>query len=559
MAESSFLALLETKGVVAKADIDSLNRRLKGDVAAIRDHLVRTQAAPAGTIAKLWGDSIGVAAVDMDKTLFQSTVVAKLPQALAQKYQAIPLYQLGEAVTVAMANPRNQVALQEIQRAIGDPVSPVFSLPETIVDAIDVQYQSSGALTKMAQDQAFPTTMTADQVAGLANEKTVVDFVRGLLLLAVQERASDIHLEPQTETLRVRFRIDGVLQEKMSIDAAVQRPLVSRLKIMADLDITERRRPLDGRISLPLTNRSLDFRLSTVPTVNGEKIVLRVLGQVQNRDVPELEELNLSHKNLNNLKKVIATPNGVFFVTGPTGSGKTTTLFSVMKRINTSAVNIMTAEDPVEYRLPGINQVQVNPAVGLTFAAALRSFLRQDPNVILIGEIRDMETAKIASQAALTGHLVLATMHTNNALQAVTRLIEIGVEPFLVAPSIIGVMAQRLVRRLCTYCREKYRLSTEQAEKYFILKQTREVQAYRAKGCPECRGSGYAGRLAIHELFIMTEHIRSMVGQGASILEIEKQAHQGGFQTMRYDGFKKVLRGLTTFEEIEKATEAGEE
>ncbi|HSA03274.1 MAG TPA: GspE/PulE family protein, partial [Candidatus Paceibacterota bacterium] len=319
-------------------------------------------------------------------------------------------------------------------------------------------------------------------------------------------------------------------------------------------DIAEHRRPQDGRISLSLGSRQIDLRFSSVPLLEGEKIVLRVLGSVQRRSIPALEELGFSAVNLTLLKRIISTPNGVFFVTGPTGSGKTTTLYAILKRLNRSGINIMTVEDPVEYRLPGVNQVQVNSAVDLTFASALRSFLRQDPNVILVGEVRDMETAKIASQAALTGHLVLSTMHTNNALQAVTRLVEIGVEPFLVAPSIIGVSAQRLVRRLCPACRETSPMPADSVARYFGDIGNRTVTQWRGRGCSACGGSGYAGRIAIHEVFLLTDAVRRLIARNASILDIQSLALQHGFRPMIYDGLKKVLRGVTTLEEVERVT-----
>lgn len=392
----------------------------------------------------------------------------------------------------------------------------------------------------------------------LSFNQAIVELAKGILILAVKERASDIHIEPGEDMVRVRFRIDGVLHERLKLDADILPPLVSRIKILASLDITEKRKPQDGRISLALPNKAIDYRLSTVPTIYGEKLVMRVLGQVKAKETPDLTDLSLSYVNLAYLKKVVESPNGVFFVTGPTGSGKTTTLYAVLKHLNKPGINIMTIEDPVEYRLNGINQVQVNHAINLDFSSALRSFLRQDPDVILVGEIRDAETAKIASQAALTGHLVLTTMHTNNALQAVTRLVEIGVEPFLVAPAIIGIMAQRLVRKICDNCKEAYALTPEQIEDLFVWDGKRAVSFYRGKGCEVCGHTGYSGRIAIHELFIMNDLIRRMVAKDASIIDIQEEARRSGFRTMRYDGIKKVLRGLTTFDEVNRVTIADE-
>jgi len=555
-----FFDLLTAKKILTQKDIHNLLEKYKDDAFAVLNHLVRGAVAKKRTLGTLWGDSIGVSYVDLNKTLFQSQIVHKLPKPFAQKNMMIPLYQMGSAVTVATAFPADHNIIKSAETVMGISVSPVFAFPEDIADAVDIQYQSkeslNSLLNQISNNAMFKgiSKITEEQIRKLAGDQAIVELCRGIMILGVKERASDIHIEPQEEVVRIRYRVDGALQERLTLDHALLPPLISRLKILAKLNITEKRRPQDGRVTLNLSNKTIDFRLSTVPTIYGEKTVLRILGQIQADDVQDLSELNLSKSVFTMTKRIIDTPNGVFFVTGPTGSGKTTTLFAVLKSLNKPEVNIMTIEDPVEYRLSGVNQVQTNPAIDLNFASTLRSFLRQDPDVILIGEIRDLETAKIASQAALTGHLVLATMHTNNALQAVTRLVEIGVEPFLVAPAIIGVMAQRLVRAICPNCKEKYQLTREEIERYFIWDHKTEVFFYRGRGCFECNQTGYSGRLAMHELFIMTKAIRSMVAKGASIIEIEKEARNTGFQTMRYDGLKKVLRGLTTIDEIEKVT-----
>lgn len=565
MDNPGFFRLMESKGILTEQDSKNLLKKYKKDAFAVFEHLIEGKVAPVGELERLWGDSIGVSYVDMDKTIFQTKAVQKIPMEFAKEHCVIPIYQMGDVVTIATADPTNQHTIKKAEKLMGSPVSPVFALPKAIEDAIEIQYQTTSALSgfiaKIAENSSLKgtTQITSEQLMELAEEQSVVEFARGVIILALRERASDIHIEPEEDKVRIRFRIDGVLQEKMKIEKILLPAITSRLKIIANLDIVERRKPQDGRITLQLPNKSVDIRFSTVPTIYGEKIVLRILGQAATSETLGLEELYLSKSSYDEVRKVIDSPNGVFFVTGPTGSGKTTSLFAILKHINTPGVNIMTIEDPVEVRLPGINQIQVNADIGVTFEAALRAFLRQDPNVILIGEIRDVETAKIASQAALTGHLVLATMHTNNALQAVTRLVEIGVEPFLVAPSIIGVMAQRLVRRICENCKEKYRLPTSTMERYFLGDPNREVFAYRGRGCIECNQSGYVGRVGVHEIFIMNEQVRSMVAKGASILEIEKEAYRSGFKTMLYDGIKKVLRGITTIEEIERVATPEEE
>jgi type IV pilus assembly protein PilB len=484
-----------------------------------------------------------------------------LPQRFARKHKIILIYQFGDAITAAMQDPGNSLVVEEVERITKRKISPVFAFPEEIEEAIDIQYQSTDSVIQLSDkidlDKLMESSkeVSLEELQRIAGDEAVIEFTRSLLMLGIKERASDIHIEPGEESIRVRYRIDGVLQERLTLDKSLLAPLVSRIKVIAGVNIVEKRRPQDGRITLSLPKRSLDLRFSTVPTIYGEKIVLRILGQTQMRDVPDLRVLEFSTAVLSKLERVIDTPNGVFFVTGPTGSGKTTTLYAVLNHLNTPGINIMTIEDPVEYRLPGINQIQVNPAIDLDFASALRSFLRQDPDVILVGEIRDVESARIAAQAALTGHLVMSTMHTNNALQAVTRLIEVGVEPFLVAPSIIGVMAQRLVRRICDHCKEARTLTPQEIEELFYnWDGKREVLFYEGKGCPQCNHTGYFGRLAIHEIFIINDEVRELIAKGASILTIQECAKRYGFMNMRYDGIKKVLRGLTTIEEVDRVT-----
>lgn len=564
MKNPEFLNLLISKKILEKVDTEKLLMKYNGDAYAVLKHLVGGQVARKNSLGSLWGDSLGFAYVDLTKTLFQQEAIKKLPEKFAKENKLIPIYEIGSAVTIAAVNPADTVIIKEAGRLMGIPASPVFSFEDDIEYAIEIFYKTAGNLDellgKIADNALFKGTskITEEQIKKLSGEQAVVEFTKGLVLLGVKERASDIHIEPGEDFVRIRFRIDGVLQERLKLDNSLLPPLASRFKIMATLDIVEKRRPQDGRITVPIHNRSIDIRLSSVPTIYGEKIVLRILGQAQVQDVPDIYNLWFSHRNLTNIKKIVENPNGVFFVTGPTGSGKTTTLYSILQYINRPGVNIMTIEDPVEYRLRGVNQIQVNHAINLDFSAGLRAFLRQDPDIILVGEVRDIETARIASQAALTGHLVLTTIHTNNALQAVTRLIDIGVEPFLVAPSIIGVMAQRLVRLICDACKEKYLLTREEADKYFITDGKIELFLYRGRGCDQCNNSGYYGRIAIHELFVINEELRGMIAQAASILEIQKYAHDHGFQPMRYDGMKKALRGLTTIDEIDRVTIAEE-
>jgi type IV pilus assembly protein PilB len=560
-----FVNLLVSEAIIAEDVAQRLLQKFNDDAFAVLLHLIRTNTAQKNTMGRLWGDSIRVSYVDMSTTLFQREIVRQLPESFARSNHMILLYQFGDAVTAAVSNPTDHFVLQEAERLVGKPISPVFCFPDDIEDAIEIEYQSEDALKDLSSRIVTDTVLiediselTKDELQRIAGTQAVVEFAHGLMLLGVREGASDIHIEPGEEKVRVRFRIDGILHDRSKLEKSLLPPLVSRLKILANLDIAEKRRPQDGRINLKLHKRSIDFRFSCIPTIYGEKIVLRILGQTQARDVPDLSELNLSKTTLDTLVRVTDIPHGIFFITGPTGSGKTTTLFSMLKHLNKPGINITTIEDPVEYRLAGINQVQVNPSVDLDFPSALRAYLRQDPDVILVGEIRDLETAEIACRAALTGHLVLATLHTNNAVQAVTRLTDMGVQPFIVAPTIIGVMAQRLVRKICEHCREKYPVPPADAKKV-LLWEGREVCFYRGAGCAQCNLTGYSGRIAIHEIVLINDEIRNLMARGAPVNEIQNRARKTGFQTMRYDGIKKVLRGLTSLEEVERVTVADEE
>jgi type IV pilus assembly protein PilB len=560
-----FVQLLVANAIITEDVARRLQNKYPEDALGILAHLVRGNAAQKTTLGRLWGDSIGVSYIDMGRTLFQREVVGLLPERFARSNHMILLYQFGDAITAASADPTNQFAIQEAERIVGKPISPVFCFPEDIEDAIEIEYQSEDALrdlsTKIVTDTILIediSELTRDELQKIAGTQAVVEFAHGLILLAVREGASDIHIEPGDEKVHIRFRVDGVLHEKSKVEKSLLPPLVSRLKILANLDIAEKRRPQDGRINLKLRNRSIDFRFSCIPTIHGEKIVLRILGQTQNRDVPELTELAMSKSVLETVKRIMDMPYGIFFVTGPTGSGKTTTLFSMLKYLSKPGINILTIEDPVEYRLPGINQVQVNAAVELDFASALRAYLRQDPDVILVGEIRDLETAETACRAALTGHLVLATLHTNNSVQAITRLTDMGVKPFIVAPSVIGVMAQRLVRKICENCREKYSASGPELHR-LVGEEGREVFLYRGKGCSQCNHTGYSGRIAIQEIVLVNDEMRGLMAHGASVFDIQQCARKIGFHAMRYDGIKKVLRGMTTMEEVDRVTMADED
>ncbi|MDX8398896.1 MAG: GspE/PulE family protein [Gallionellaceae bacterium] len=374
-------------------------------------------------------------------------------------------------------------------------------------------------------------------------------------MLALKERASDIHIEPKKNEVVVRFRIDGVLVDRLFLPGEMSLPLVSRYKISSEMDISERRKPQDGRLSFALPMKAIDLRVSSLPVMYGEKVVMRILGSLYASSILNLDKLDFSPEVLRPLKATLKHPQGILFVTGPTGSGKSTTLYAALNFINTRDINIVTIEDPVEYDVHSLNQVMVNDKVGRGFQEVLRSVLRQDPDAILVGEIRDPETARIAAQAALTGHLVLTSLHTNDAIQATTRLLEMGVERYVVAPAIIGALGQRLVRRLCEYCKTEYQADPDELRPYFYWAADAEMPTlYKGSGCEHCGGAGYVGRIGIHEFLKITPQIRDAIQQARDYDEILSLAVQQGFKNLRYDGFKKALRGLTSLDEVIRAT-----
>ncbi len=539
---------------------------LKGNELALLCAIVHDQPNLKERLGKLWGDHLDLAYVNLDRTLVNYDIVRLLPKEFALRAHLVPVIQFGNVLTVACAHPEQPQLLAEAENYVNCFVSPVFSFPDEIDEFIHLAYQSVERLAELLADHPLlktdnpEETLSRSDLEAQAGSQGIIEFVDGLFMLALQERASDIHLEPAENQVRIRFRIDGVLHDKMMLDNALLAPVVSRLKIMCSLDIAERRLPQDGRYAHKLPSRTVDVRVSIVPTINGEKVVMRLLGHSHSqKSAPELHDLGLSIRLLHGLHQVAARRNGIFLVTGPTGSGKTTTLFAQLGQINAEQVNIMTVEDPVEYRLDRANQVQVNTAVGLTFAKVLRAFLRQDPDIILVGEIRDEETARIAVQAALTGHLVLATLHTNSALQAIGRLVDIGIEPFLAAPATIGVMAQRLVRRLCPHCRESYSADEDDLQRYLVNWRTHAPIAFhRNVGCRMCNHTGYHGQVAIAELFILDDQARRIIARGDPPNCLEDYALSTGFKPMLYDALLKVLLGMTTLAEIERVLGLGD-
>ncbi len=506
---------------------------------------------------RLWGDFLGIAYVDVLASGITDEAVKLIPIEIARKVRAIGIYVIDGVLTVAMATPEDTSLVHSLERITQIPLSAVFCLPCEIDDAISVQYSTersiSDSLALLERDALFSDPdLAVERISELAEAKTLARVLEEIIYFALRERATDIHIEPQETISRIRFRVDGSLREILTFPRSFQAAVISRLKILSDLNISETRFPQDGRFYIPMGTSRANFRLSVIPTIQGEKAVIRALTSAAKRSSVSLDTMLMSQRILRPFRRLIRSPNGIIFATGPTGSGKTTTLYAAIDEINSPKINIATIEDPVEIPMAGVSQSQVNFKIDLRFGVMLRAFLRQDPDVILVGEIRDSETAKIATEAALTGHLVFATLHTNTAPQAIVRLMEIGVEPYMVAPSVIGVLSQRLAARICDKCKEAYYPPRDVLLKYFKAEGLTDVPFFRGRGCPHCRGTGYRGRVAFHELVIITEEIRQMISERRSVQEIARAASKVGYRPLRYDGLNKVLIGLTTIEEVEE-------
>ncbi|NVK37202.1 MAG: type II/IV secretion system protein [Gammaproteobacteria bacterium] len=558
MSTSSLIQNLLDYNLASKQELKELLNQFNNDDFEVAQYLFENAKLinERKLIGKAFGDSINTAHIHLEKSLFQETALEKFDKEMVKNLVCIPIYIFNKTLTVAVSDPLNKNLVEKISKICGMPISPVFAFPSEIENSIAIQYGSGSEIedlsNTLSEGHLFEENMDIETLKQLSQKGDIIRIVNGLLLLCLKHEASDIHIQPMTKKISIRFRIDGLLQELVELNHNVLLPIISRLKVMANLDITEKRLPQDGQLELTLKNRSFPFRLSTVPSVLGEKAVIRALGSANDSMIMPMEELGLSQHNQALLEKVISRPNGVLYVTGPTGSGKTTTLYSILGKLHNPEINIITVEDPVEITLDGVTQIQANKKVGLDFTSALRSILRQDPEVILIGEIRDLETAKIASEAALTGHLVMSTLHTNDSIQAIVRLIELGLEPHLVAPSVYGVVAQRLVRRICDHCKESYTPSQDVVESLFYNIGNTPVTFYRGRGCKDCNHTGYSRRVAIHEVMLINDEIRDQIAKNASIIDMKREATQLGLRSLKYDGILKVLRGLTTLEEINR-------
>jgi type IV pilus assembly protein PilB len=493
---------------------------------------------------------LGVPHVDLERLTIDPAIAGVISEAIAKRHQVIPIRREGTKLVLAMADPTNIFAIDDIHLATGLQIEIVISSESEIDRAINksygVQKTVQKAMNQLSIDESFAILEDAFVTE---SDAPIISIVNSLFQQAAKDGASDIHIEPQEKELRVRFRVDGILREMMVFPKRIHGAITSRIKIMSEMDISERRVPQEGRIKLRFTGRDIDVRVSTLPTIYGEKVVGRLLDQCNM--VLNIESLGFSERNLKQFGNISQKSYGMTLVTGPTGSGKTTTLYATLSKYNTSEKNIVTVEDPVEYRLSGINQVNINPKAGLDFSDVLRSILRQDPNIIMVGEIRDGETAEIAIRAALTGHLVLSTLHTNDAASTVTRLIDMGVEPYLIASSVLGVLSQRLVRKICPNCKVGYRLEAKSSEDVFIKQSGYQVDTlYRGQGCPVCNQTGYKGRVAIHEVLVVSPAIRELVVTRSSSGKITEQARREGMHTLQQDGIEKAIDGITTIQEV---------
>ncbi|PYN62661.1 MAG: type IV-A pilus assembly ATPase PilB [Candidatus Rokuibacteriota bacterium] len=559
--------LLVADGLLGQEQLQKALVEQKGSTEKLGSILIRLGFINEEQLIGFLSRQYGVPSITLSQLEIDLEVLKLVPAAIAKKYEVLPVRRMGNSLALAMADPTNVFALDDISFMTNLQVLPLVASQTAIKKAIDRHYESkteaiASVMQDMSTDLSNVEVVEGDEDSAKidtfelkesADEAPVVKLVNMVLVDAIQKGASDIHFESYEKVFRIRFRIDGVLHEMLSPPKRLESAILSRLKIMSNLDISERRMPQDGRIKLRYSTREIDFRVSTLPTIFGEKAVLRIL----DKDALKLDltQLGFDEWSLEKFTGAIHQPYGMVLITGPTGSGKTTTLYSAIHTINSPEHNIMTAEDPVEYNLKGVNQVQINDGVGRTFAAALRSFLRQDPDVILVGETRDLETAQISIRAALTGHLVFSTLHTNDCPSTIARLLDMGIQPFLVASSLLLLLAQRLGRKICTACKEPYEGDEESLVPYGHVPTGKgKVTFSKGKGCPACNFTGMKGRVAIYEVMPISEELRDAILRNAPTAELREVAQSQGMKTLRQSGLLKVLDGTTTIEEVLRVT-----
>jgi type IV pilus assembly protein PilB len=554
--------ILVREGLISQDQLKKALLEQKNSGMRLGYTLVKLGFVEETEVTKMLARQYRMPAVDLSRFEVDAKILKLIPPDIALKYTVLPLKREGRTLTVAISDPNNVAAIEDIKFITRCDIFPVIAGEYTLRNALERYYQQSDAqlqtLLKDIEEESDLEVVeeeTDEEVKAqdLADDAPVVKLINAILTDAVKRGASDIHVEPFEHEMRVRYRVDGALHEVMKPPIKMRAALTSRLKIMASLNIAERRVPQDGRIKLKFGSKVIDYRVSTLPVLFGEKIVLRILDK--GNLTLDLQKFGFEPKSEADLLKAILNPYGMVLVTGPTGSGKTTTLYSALSRINTIDVNIMTAEDPVEYNLMGINQVLVRNDVGMTFAAALRAFLRQDPNIIMVGEIRDLETGSIAIKAALTGHLVLSTLHTNDAPSTITRMVDMGIEPFNVASAVNLIVAQRLVRRICVGCKTEHKYTADEMHAFGV--DVKLAPFYKGQGCDTCAGSGYKGRQGLYEVMSLSSPMRRAILKGGSTEELRDLAVSEGMLTLRMDGMMKVKKGVTTLEEVVKETAAG--
>jgi type IV pilus assembly protein PilB len=545
--------LLVEAGLITKEQLEEALKQQRATGERLGKVLVSMGLTTQDAIARAMAEQLSIEYVNVQALTVTDEVLTALPENIIRRHHVIPLRVEDNTLVLGMVDPLDILALDDVRRATTQEVVPAVITADGFQAAVDRYPAFEGSFDQVIQE-IRPSDVGEEEpglerLREIVEDAPVVRLVNLMLVQAVRQGASDIHVEPQERQVRIRYRIDGTLYNVMTAPKHVQAATVSRIKIMASMNIAERRVPQDGRIELRVDNRDIDLRVSTIPTTWGEKVVMRILDK--RAALVGIDRLGLMGPDRHRFEDLVTKPYGIILVTGPTGSGKTTTLYSILHRLSKPEVNIITIEDPVEYQLQGISQVQINPKAGLTFATGLRSFLRQDPDIIMVGEIRDEETARIAIHAALTGHLVLSTLHTNDAPGAVARLVDMGIEPFLVSSSVIGVVAQRLVRLLCTKCREPYVPPVEVVTRYGLgAAEEPPPTLYKAKGCDACNTIGYKGRIGLFEIMPMEDELRTLVVKSASADAIKREAIGLGMRTLQHDGVAKVLDGMTTLEEM---------
>ncbi|MFA5388914.1 MAG: ATPase, T2SS/T4P/T4SS family [Candidatus Omnitrophota bacterium] len=564
------IELLISNKIISKSHLDKALKIQKEKGGSLKNILVQSGFVTEKDLMSVLSQGLGIPPISLARFKIDPELLKLIPREAANKYQIMPVSKVGKMLTIAMTDPLNIFAIDDLRSLTGFDIGTIIASQKEIQDAIDQYY---GETTREAIEELMEDMKTqeieiiqvgeeeqsvdSEKLFRLVEEAPVVKLTNMILENGIRARSSDILIEPMENSVRVRYRVDGILKEAESLPKNMHEPVVSRIKVMSELNIAERRLPQDGRFRLSVNNNDVDFRVSILPSSKGEKVALRILDKSQG--ILDLDKLGFDSDMLDKMRKCASRPHGMILVCGPTGSGKTTTLYSLMKYVHTPEKNIITVEDPIEYQIQGINQVTARAEAGLTFASALRSILRQDPDVIMIGEIRDFDTVDIAIKSALTGHLVLSTLHTTTAPGSVVRLINMGCEPFLISSSLIAIIAQRLVRRLCPRCREVYKPGDVLCTKLGIdCKKMKDVSFYRAKGCKSCLNSGYSGRVGICEVLPLTPAIRDLVLKRARENELKQTARNEGMRTLREDGIAKVLAGVTSLEEILRVTAADE-